>query len=600
MVVKLGRMTSTIKASPEPKLVKKNANPQFNQVLEMEFEDVNSARLEVEVRDVDERGKETMIGALRLRLQNLAKKIASTASYKLTVPHVSPSKAELELSLEAQDFDTSNPESFSMPSSSGSSSSSSSSSSSISSYIPGGGRAAMAHSGSIPLNGSGGVIAPVASSAASSSAYAHVGLPSHSPVAMPHQAPSRAVIQQFPPPMQYNPKDIQRIHPHIAKGSYGVVYKGHVPDVKETVVIKDMDYTNQKALEDWKKEIKMMAKTMCDYVVRVLGYSTSERTLTIVMEYMTKGSLYDVLHTRKETLSVITRMRMARHCALGLQHLHELKVMHRDIKSMNILVNDGYACKLTDFGCAKSLNEQGAILNTANSGTPLWMAPEVKLGQYDYSADIYSLGLVLYELLEKRLPQYDQVRATVVLPRDYDSKDIVGPCLNPDPRRRPKASEIVHKLDSVIRNIIQSIRKHLKEDELKELGLTPSSDTDQLDSEISALYQILLKKDPKSVDKMVYQAFGSDPERASANLPDVPLTPSLPAQPGFMPGAPMPAFGVPPVGYPPMQMAPFPMQMAPFPQPAFAAPPGLVRTSSCRPPTTTSSSSCPPTSTLSF
>lgn len=575
-------MTSTIKASPEPKLIKKNANPQFNQVLDMEFEDVNSARLEVEVRDVDERGKETLIGAVRLRLQNLAKRVSSTASYKMTVPHVSHSKAELELSLEAQDFDTSNPESFSAPSASSSSSSSASSS-----YIPGGGHAAMAHSsGSVPLNNSGGILAPQPSSSSapsSSSGYPHVGLPSHSPAAQPHQAPSRAVVQQYPPPIQYNPKDIQRVHPHIAKGSYGVVYKGHVPDVKELVVIKDMDFTNQKALEDWKKEIKMMAKTSCEYVVRVLGYSTSERTLTIVMEFMTKGSLYDVLHTKKETLSVITRMRMARHCALGLQHLHELKVMHRDIKSMNILVSDSYACKLTDFGCAKSLNEQGAILNTANSGTPLWMAPEVKLGQYDYSADIYSLGLVIYELLEKRLPQYDQIRATVVLPAQYDSKEIVGPCLSPDPRRRPKASEIVHKLDCVIRNIIQSIRKHLKEDELKEMGISPSAEQDQLDSEISALYQILLRKDPKSVDKMVYQAFGSEPERASANQPEVPLTPSMP-QAGFMPGAPMPgapmpAFGmqVAPVGYPPNMQMPFPMPMA-FPQQAaYGTPPGIVR-----------------------
>jgi serine/threonine protein kinase len=579
VVVKLGRLTSTIKAAPEPKLIKKNANPQFNQVLDMEFDDVQAARLEVEIRDVDEHNKEQVIGALRLRLQNLAKKIASTASYKLTVPHVTSSKAELELSLEAQDFDTSDGN-YGM---------------SGTSYVPGhgvaaggggGGGTSISHSGSnIPhMGASGGMPAPSAassSSSLSSSSLMHAVLPSQSPISMPHQPPTRAAIQQYPPPVNYNPKDIKRVHPHIAKGSYGVVYKGTVPDVKEVVVIKDMDFTNQKALDDWRKEIKMMAKTSCEYVVRVLGYATAERTLTIVMEFMTKGSLYDVLHNRKETLSVITRMRMARHCALGLQHLHDLKVMHRDIKSMNILVNDGYSCKLTDFGCAKSLNDQGAILNTANSGTPLWMAPEVKLGHYDFSADIYSLGLVIYELLEKRLPQYDQIRAQVIIPRDYDSKDIVGPCLNPDPRRRPKASEIVHKLDCVIRNIITSIRKHLKEEELKELGLPTSPETDQLDSEISALYQILLKKDPKTVDTMVYQAFGSSPEKASANQPEAPMPSSSQQQP-FMPGA-MPVFpgGVQmaPMGYPPgFQAAPYQMQMPPsFGQPAYGTPPAFVR-----------------------
>lgn len=559
-MVKLGRLTSTIKASPEPKIIKKNRNPQFNQVLDLEFENVSSARLEVEIRDVDEKGKESLIGALRLRLQNLALKIPSTASYHLTVPNATNSKAELELSLEAQDFDTS--DASATPSST--------------SYVPG------------KMNGSGGMPAPASnassassaspSAAAPSSAFPHAILPSQSPSSLPHQPPSRAAIQQYPAPINYNAKEIKRQHPHIAKGSYGVVYKGTVPDVKEVIVIKDMDFTNQKALDDWRKEIKMMAKTSCEYVVRVLGYATAERTLTIVMELMTKGSLYDLLHTRKEPLSVITRMRMARHCALGLQHLHDLKVMHRDIKSMNILVNDNYSCKLTDFGCAKSLNEQGALLNTANSGTPLWMAPEVKMGHYDYSADVYSLGLVIYELLEKRLPQYDQMRATVVIPREYDSKEIVGPCLNPDPRRRPKASEIVHKLDCVIRNIITSIRKHLKDDELKQFGLASKND-DQLDAEISTLYQILLKKDPKSVDAMVYQAFGSSPEKASANQPDIPM----PQQPQQAPFPGMPAYGAMPgaipMGFAPgMPVAGFPMQYGA--QPAFNTPPtqyGAVR-----------------------
>lgn len=243
VVVKLGRLTSTIKAAPEPSLIKKSANPQFNQLLDMEFDDIQAARLEVEIRDVDENNKEQMIGALRLRLQNLAKKIASVASYKLTVPHLNSSKAELELSLEAQDFDTSDGN-FGMsgtsfvPGISGAPSSSSSS----------------AHSAH--LGASGGMPPPSASSAHASHSYPHAMLPSQSPISMPHQPPTRAAIQQYPPPVNYNAKDIKRIHPHIAKGSYGVVYKGTVPDVKEVVVIKDMDFTNQKALDDWRIDRK--------------------------------------------------------------------------------------------------------------------------------------------------------------------------------------------------------------------------------------------------------------------------------------------------------------------------------------------------------
>lgn len=560
-VVKLGRLTSTIKAAAEKELLKKNPNPLFNQVLDLEFEDVQTARLEVEIHDLDQSGRDHIIGALRLRLQNLARRIASISTYRLTCPLNPNSKAELELSLEAQDFDTSE----ASPSSTGPQSFPVQPKPTQASQLAGSG--GFPSSGSSSVNNSGSLMPPPAP---------HAIFPSQSPVNQPHYQPSRAAISQAPEPLQFNPRDIKRLHPHIAKGSYGVVYKGNVPGIKEVVVIKDMDYTNQKALDDWSKEIRMMAKTMCDYVVRVIGYSTAERTLTIVMEYMTKGSLYDVLHNRKEPLSVITRMRMARHCALGLQHLHDLKVMHRDVKSMNILVSDSYSCKLTDFGCAKSLNEQGAILNTANSGTPLWMAPEVKQGHYDYSADIYSLGLVIYELLENKLPQYDQIRGTVLIPGAYDSRDIVQPCLHPNPNKRPKASEVVHKLDCVIRNIIESVRKSLSSDELKQLGLSSeSSSDDKLDAEIAALYQILLRKDPKAVDEMVYRAFGSSPEKASANRPDPP------AQAQMAPGMPYPAGGMfPPMGMPPpgMQLAAFPGMPPQFgmPQPAYATPPGAL------------------------
>lgn len=97
------------------------------------------------------------------------------------------------------------------------------------------------------------------------------------------------------------------------------------------------------------------------------------------------GDLYGIIHKKadKHPLSIIQRLRMARHCALGVSFLHTNHLMHRDIKSMNILVTDDYSCKLTDFGCAK-LSSAMSVLNTMNSGTPLWMAPEVRTGQYRF------------------------------------------------------------------------------------------------------------------------------------------------------------------------------------------------------------------------
>lgn len=79
---------------------------------------------------------------------------------------------------------------------------------------------------------------------------------------------------------------------------------------------------------------------------------------------------------------------MARHVALGVAWLHKNGIMHRDIKSMNVLVTDDYSCKLTDFGTAKLLGQQ-QVMMTLNTGSPLWMAPEVKVGQYGFPADVF-------------------------------------------------------------------------------------------------------------------------------------------------------------------------------------------------------------------
>lgn len=79
---------------------------------------------------------------------------------------------------------------------------------------------------------------------------------------------------------------------------------------------------------------------------------------------ITLAYLSGVLHKRPEDhpLSIIQRMRMARHCALGFAFLHKKGIMHRDVKSMNILVTDDYACKITDFGCSKLVGPQMVFL----------------------------------------------------------------------------------------------------------------------------------------------------------------------------------------------------------------------------------------------
>lgn len=310
-------------------------------------------------------------------------------------------------------------------------------------------------------------------------------------------------------------ENIRRDFPQLSQGSFGIVYTGSIPNLKEKVVIKDIKNKDKYSIRDWKKEIDMMCRLRSPYVVDIIGYSSSDTTLTIIMEYFQKGSLYEVLHINNEKLSLLQRMRMAKHCALGLEHLHKLGVIHRDIKSMNILVADDLSCKLTDFGTAKNLKDKECNqINTANSGTPLWMAPEVKHGTlYDFSADIYSLGLVLYELFENELPGYNKITQMVELPQSFKSSTIVLSCINKDPKMRPTASMVVERLNKMIRNVLNKVRACLpKEDEtiLKIKSMKIKGKSNDNESELLLLYNYLLKKDPSEVDALIDKAFKSN------------------------------------------------------------------------------------------
>jgi len=200
---------------------------------------------------------------------------------------------------------------------------------------------------------------------------------------------------------------------------------------------------------------------------------------------------------------------MARHCAAGLAALHSNNIIHRDVKSMNILVSEDYSAKLTDFGCSKLVPE-GRVLHTANSGTPLWMAPEVKRGNYGLSADVYSLGLVLYELFERKLPNYDQNRQTVVLPPTFQSSTVVMPCLNPIPTSRPPSHQLVSVIDKMINHLVTSVRSLLPAHELEQFKDVRSSGVptgDSTDPELMSIYRYLLRKPPHQVDELIAQVF---------------------------------------------------------------------------------------------
>jgi len=212
--------------------------------------------------------------------------------------------------------------------------------------------------------------------------------------------------------------------------------------------VKDIFNKGSNNIDEWRQEIEMMTVNRSPYIVEIIGYSNNKNILSIVMECMENGSLYDVLHIKKTSLSVSKKLEMALQCTLGVAELHKNAIVHRDIKSLNFLVSEDYSCKLCDFGT--SLLESKSIDTTYNC-TPLWAAPEVRTGRYSYPADIFSLGVVKYEIFVN-LPEYDNINNQIVISTEFYGKSVVLPCINICPENRPDCLEVAKSIKDLISN----------------------------------------------------------------------------------------------------------------------------------------------------
>ena len=155
-------------------------------------------------------------------------------------------------------------------------------------------------------------------------------------------------------------------------------------------------------------------------VVRMLGYTyfPNNRTFALVMEYVSRGSLFDLLHRSPNlTLLVSQALWFARDIAEGMSFLHASGVMHRDLKSANVLVDESSRPKICDFGLSKEENEEGYTMSVPSvHGTIAWSAPETLRGQACTAAsDVYSFSIIMYELLTRRIPYRNLQMAEVVI-----------------------------------------------------------------------------------------------------------------------------------------------------------------------------------------
>ncbi|KNA15902.1 hypothetical protein SOVF_094070 isoform A [Spinacia oleracea] len=255
----------------------------------------------------------------------------------------------------------------------------------------------------------------------------------------------------------------------IGLGSYGEVYRG---DWRGTeVAVKrflDQDIFGE-SLEEFKSEVHIMKRLRHPNVVLFMGAITRPPYLSIVTEFLHRGSLYRLLHRPHNQLDERRRIRMAFDAARGMNYLHNSSpvIVHRDLKSPNLLVDKNWVVKVCDFGLSR-IKHSTFLSSRSTAGTAEWMAPEVLRNEpSDEKCDVFSFGVILWELCTLQQPWGGMNPMQVVgavgfqhrrldIPDDIDPAiaDIIRKCWQTDPKLRPSFSEIMAALKLLQKPVI--------------------------------------------------------------------------------------------------------------------------------------------------
>lgn len=264
----------------------------------------------------------------------------------------------------------------------------------------------------------------------------------------------------------------------LGEGGYGIVYKGQLTN-GTTVAVKNLFNNLGQAEKEFKVEVEAIGRVRHKNLVRLLGYCVEGTHRILVYEYVNNGNLEQWLHGTLRQQGILTweaRMKIIFGTAKALAYLHEAlepKVVHRDIKSSNILIDHEFNAKVSDFGLAKLLGSGKSHVTTRVMGTFGYVAPEyANTGLLNERSDVYSFGVLLLEAITGRDPvDYGRPAGEVnlvdwlkMMVGNKRAEEVLDPslevrpstralkkallvalrCVDPEAHRRPKMGQVVH------------------------------------------------------------------------------------------------------------------------------------------------------------
>ncbi|KAL1197435.1 Receptor-like protein kinase [Cardamine amara subsp. amara] len=268
----------------------------------------------------------------------------------------------------------------------------------------------------------------------------------------------------------------------LGKGGFGMVYHGIVNGT-EQVAVKMLSHSSSQGYKEFKAEVELLLRVHHKNLVGLVGYCDEGANLALIYEYMANGDLREHMSGKRggSILNWETRLKIVVESAQGLEYLHngcKPPMVHRDVKTTNILLNEHFQAKLADFGLSRSFPIEGEThVSTVVAGTPGYLDPEYyRTNWLNEKSDVYSFGVVLLEIITNQ-PVINQSREkphiaewvgvmltkgdiqNIMDPKlygDYDSGsvwravELAMSCLNPSSARRPTMSQVVIELNECL------------------------------------------------------------------------------------------------------------------------------------------------------